>query len=249
LNSPYLRGMNLALDFGNTRIKTAVFDGDHLVLKRVFDSEQALLGALDDFSGVTRCIIGSVTKQHQRASELMSDRFKTLVFAKTTPTPLTNLYRSAMTLGSDRLAAAVGAYTLFPQRNVLTVDAGTCIKYNFVNDRNEYLGGAISPGLPMRLKAMHHYTAALPLVEADKTYDRLVGQDTAGSLLSGALLGAACEVDDMIARYQRAYGNLQVVITGGDADYLCKQLKNRFFADQNILLQGLNTILNFNLEN
>ena len=117
-----------------------------------------------------------------------------------------------------------------------------------MNAQNEYLGGAISPGIPMRLKAMNYYTQALPLVEFDKNYEKLIGQSTSESLLTGALIAAACEIDGMIDRYKERYENLQVLITGGDSDYLCKQVKNRFFANQNILLQGLNTILNFNLE-
>jgi type III pantothenate kinase len=240
--------MNLVLDFGNTRIKAGVFDGTSLVQRSVFDSENELLAAINSFSGIKNCLIGSVTNSHKQTSEVVALKFNTLVFAATMPGPLKNLYQSASTLGSDRMAAAVGAYSFFPNRNVLTIDAGTCIKYNFVNADNEYLGGAISPGIPMRLKAMHQYTQALPLVDTDKNYEKLVGQNTRESVLSGALLGSACEADAMIDRYHRQYENMQVVITGGDADYLCKQLKNRFFANQNILLVGLNTLLNFNIE-
>jgi type III pantothenate kinase len=240
--------MNLVVDFGNTRVKAGVFDASGLLEKYVFNSENDLLAAIDSFSAIKNCLIGSVTNDHLKASELLASKFKTRVFAASTPIPLKNLYKSALTLGSDRIAASVGSWTLYPGQNVLTIDAGTCIKYNFVNADNEYLGGAISPGIPMRLKAMHHYTQALPLINVDKEYEKLTGQNTAESLLSGALIGAACETDAMIDRYRSLYENLQVVITGGDADYLCKQLKNRFFANQNILLLGLNTILNFNIE-
>jgi type III pantothenate kinase len=240
--------MNLVLDFGNTRIKSAVFEGTHLVEQRVFNSEQDLLSNLSSFDSIQNCLVASVTNNHVKTSELLMVKFNTLVFKANTPIPLKNLYKSALTLGSDRIAASVGAWALYPNQNVLTIDAGTCIKYNFVNEKNEYLGGAISPGVPMRLKAMHHYTQALPLVELDVNYDKLTGESTNESLLSGAIVAAACEADGMIDRYLAQYNNLQVLITGGDADYLCKQLKNRFFANQNILLQGLNTILNFNLE-
>ncbi|PBQ32700.1 pantothenate kinase [Sphingobacteriaceae bacterium] len=240
--------MNLVLDFGNTRIKTAVFEDTTLKEQRVFTSENELLANLDSFQTIKNCLIGSVTNDHAKASELLSSKFQTIVFKANTPIPLKNSYKSALTLGSDRIAASVGAWALYPNQNVLTIDAGTCIKYNFVNTDNDYLGGAISPGIPMRLKAMNYYTQALPLVEVDKNYEKLIGQTTAESLLGGALLASACEVDGMIDRYNNQYKNLQVVVTGGDADYLCKQLKNRFFADQTILLRGLNTILNYNLE-
>ncbi|MCC6370866.1 MAG: type III pantothenate kinase [Bacteroidia bacterium] len=240
--------MNLALDFGNTRIKAALFKGKELEAKYIYDSEQELLNALSTIKNIQHCIIGSVTNQHQKVFETLSKHYHTILFKAQTPIPLSNLYKSALTLGSDRIAASVGAYSLYPNQNVLTIDAGTCIKYNFVNSSNQYLGGAISPGIPMRLKAMNYYTQALPLVNADMNYDKLTGESTTESLLSGALLGAACEVDAMIGRYHEEYQNLVVLVTGGDADYLCKQVKSRFFTSQNLLLIGLNTILNYNLE-
>ncbi len=240
--------MNLILDFGNTRVKAGVFDGKDLRLKKIFDSSQELLAQLDTFSNIEHCIIGSVTATHEAVYDVLEKKYHTLLFTATTPVPIKNLYQSALTLGSDRLAAAVGSYSFYPNSPVLTIDAGTCIKYNFVNAQNEYLGGAISPGIPMRLKAMHDYTHALPNVEADESYDRLLGRTSKESILSGAIMGAALETEGMIRRYREMYPALQVVITGGDAPYLCRQLKNRFFANQNILLYGLNTILNFNLE-
>lgn len=240
--------MNLVLDFGNTRIKCAVFIGPSLQYTKVFDSENQLLDAISTFEGINHCIIASVTNNHAKALEVLSAKYQTLLFKAQTPIPLTNLYKSALTLGSDRIAASVGAYTLYPNQAVLTIDAGTCIKYNFVNERNEYLGGAISPGIPMRLKAMHHYTQALPLQQADWNYDKLTGQSTAESLLTGALMGAVCEVEAMINRYRQTYPNLVVLITGGDMDYLCRQVKSRFFASQNLLLTGLNAILTYNFE-
>lgn len=244
----YLRPMNLALDFGNTRIKAGFFKGSELTGNLVFDNVEELIAAIPGFKEVENCIIGSVTNTHLPVQEALRGKMKTMVFAANTPIPIKNLYKSALTLGSDRIATSVGAWTVHPGTHVLTIDAGTCIKYNFVNAANEYLGGAISPGLPMRLKAMNHYTHALPLVETDKNFVKLIGQSTAESLLSGALVAAAAEVDGMIDRYRTLYPDLTVFITGGDADYLCKQVKNRFFADQNLLLKGLHTILTFNLE-
>ncbi|MDI1355314.1 MAG: type III pantothenate kinase [bacterium] len=240
--------MNLVLDFGNTRLKAGVFEGDQLLHTHVFDSTKAFLKSELLQLPVQRCLIASVTEAHSSVFDQLSPLFSTKLFSTSTPVPVTNLYTSALTLGSDRLAASVGAFSLYPHKNVLTIDAGTCIKYNFVNSDNEYLGGAISPGLSMRLKAMHHFTKALPLIEADHSYDKLIGQSTAESLLSGALVAAACEVDGMMDRYKANYDDLIVVLTGGDADYLGKQLKNRFFANQNLVLVGLNTILNYSVE-
>ncbi len=240
--------MNLVLDFGNTRIKSAIFDGEKMLKSQTFETEQQCIESLET-SNIKKCIIGSVTGNHADFYNLFSSKFDTLVFKASTPIPLKNLYKTALSLGSDRIAASVGAFRHFPDKNVLTIDAGTCIKYNFVNADNEYLGGAISPGLNMRLKAMHEFTHALPLVKIDGNFSLLVGQTTQDSILSGALTASVCEVDGMIERYLQAYRDLQVVITGGDATYFEGQLKNRFFASQNILLEGLNTILNFNIEN
>jgi type III pantothenate kinase len=237
--------MNLVLDFGNTRIKAGIFNGADLVERRVFQSPAEITSSVLNFLPIKKCIIGSVTNDHAEVFEELSACFETRIFTTTMPIPLINKYKSALTLGSDRLAASIGAYNFYPSRNVLTIDAGTCIKYNFVNDNNEYLGGAISPGLDMRLRSMHNDTQALPLVEMDKQYSKLTGQSTSESILSGALIGAVCEADAMIDRYNAMYKDLVIVLTGGDGDYLSAQLKNRFFANQNLLLYGLNTILNY----
>jgi len=225
--------MNFVVDFGNTRVKAAIFDGSEPQHSYFFNSVNDLTEALKQIPAFNNCLIASVN---------------TVIFSATTPIPLNNLYKSAATLGSDRIAASVGAYSFYPNQNVLTIDAGTCLKYNFVNAQNEFLGGAISPGLTMRLKAMNTFTHALPLIELDKNFVDLIGTDTKNSMLSGALIGAVAEVDGIISKYLLNYANLQVVLTGGDADYLGKQLKNRLFANQNLLLYGLNTILNYNLE-
>jgi len=240
--------MNFVVDFGNTRIKAAIFEGTVLQHSYVFNSVKGLIENLKLTPEFKNCIVGSVTVMHTEFIKTLPKGKNVILFASDIPIPLKNLYKSALTLGSDRIAASVGAYSFYPNQNVLTIDAGTCIKYNFVNANNEYLGGAISPGIPMRLKAMKEFTHALPLIEIDKTFEELVGTNTKDAMLSGALIGAAAEVDGIISRYLLNYANLQVVLTGGDADYLGKQLKNRLFANQNLLLYGLNTILNYNIE-
>jgi type III pantothenate kinase len=240
--------MNFVVDFGNTRIKAAIFNGVELEHSYLFNSVKGLIEGLKQIPDFQHCLIGSVTGMHGEFIKALPKGKHVILFEATTPIPLKNLYKSALTLGSDRIAAAVGAYSFYPNQNVLTIDSGTCIKYNFVNANNEYLGGAISPGLTMRLKAMKEFTHALPLVEMDKTFEELIGTNTKNSMLSGALMGAVAEVDGIIYKYLLNYANLQVVLTGGDADYLGKQVKNRLFANQNVLLYGLNTILNYNLE-
>ena len=239
--------MNLVLDFGNTHIKAGIFKDNELLSNHVFYLEEELTDFIQTLPTITNCLIASVTNKHITVFESLKKRINTLIFTQHLAIPLKNLYKSVTTLGSDRMAASVGSFKFFPDKNVLTIDAGTCIKYNFVNANNEYIGGAISAGINMRLKAVNHFTHALPLIEFDKNYEKLTGETTAESILSGALLGAACEVDCMIERYKAQYNDVEIVITGGNADYLCKQLKNRFFTNQNILLYGLNTILNYNL--
>lgn len=240
--------MNLAIDFGNTRVKAALFDNSQLIDSRVYANVDELIADTVFLAKAHYLVIGTVTQAHLRLMEFVSGKKQCLLFEASTPIPVKNNYKSASTLGSDRIAASVGAFSFFPSQNVLTIDAGTCIKYNFVNDKNEYLGGAISPGLPMRLKAMNYYTSRLPLIEMNTDYNKLIGQTTEESILSGALIGAAAEVDEFINRYKEQYPGLIVVLTGGDSPYLAKQLKNRIFARPELVLAGLNTILNYNLE-
>lgn len=240
--------MNLALDFGNTRVKAALFEDGKIFKGKTYNNVDDLLGDASFYEVAKNIVIGSVVNDHQKFIEARKNHSKILLFESNTAIPVKNLYQSASTLGSDRLAASIGSFSLYPNQNVLTIDAGTCIKYNFVNSNNEYIGGAISPGIALRLKAMHHYTQKLPELSPDYNYEKLTGCTTQESMLSGALLGAAAEVDELINRYRLSFENLVVVISGGDSDYLCKQLKNRIFAHPNIVLHGLNSILNFNLE-
>ncbi|MGZ4038048.1 MAG: type III pantothenate kinase, partial [Bacteroidia bacterium] len=148
--------------------------------------------------------------------------------------------------GSDRLAASVGAFGLYPGQDTLVVDAGTCVKYNFTNRNNEYLGGAISPGLQMRFKAMHQLTGRLPLVIPDDQFNKLVGTTTEESLLSGVINGLIHETDGFINDYKKQYPQLKVVFTGGDTSFFVKRLKNSIFADHDLVLKGLNDILIYN---
>lgn len=240
--------MNLVLDFGNTRIKLGLFNKDSLIQSKFYNSVNELLIDLNLFPKLIHCFICSVSSQHELVLEQLKKITNTILFDIDSNLPIQNFYKSINTLGYDRIAASVGSFCLYPNQNVLTIDAGTCIKYNFVNSHNQFLGGAISPGIAMRLKSMQENTAALPLVDIDLNYNQLVGENTNQSLLTGALIGSACEIEQMINLYNLNYENLQVVLTGGDADYLSKQLKNRFFNSPTIVIQGLNNILNYNIE-
>ncbi len=240
--------MNLVIDIGNTRIKSALFAGNMLHIFKTFDSFEQLLADVTFINKANHAIIGSVVEGLDSFYEQLHQKIPILIFESSTKIPLINLYQSASTLGSDRLSAAIASYYLHPNCNVLTIDAGTCIKYNFTNHKNEYLGGAISPGVRMRFKALQHFTSKLPFVEPDWSYSNLIGTNTQNSILSGVLNGSIAEVDGIIDDYKRQYPDILVLLTGGDSEFLAKRLKNSIFAHQNLVLKGLNDILNYNLE-
>lgn len=234
--------MNLIIDFGNTRVKAALFT-DRLVELKIYKDGKELLADQLFIARARHAIVASVVTHHTEVVEELSKKMRVMLFSADTPLPVKNGYRSVQTLGSDRLAASIGALSAYPNRNVLVIDAGTCIKYNFMNAANVYEGGGISPGLQMRLKALHHYTGRLPLVEFDPDFNELTGQTTNASILSGVLNGAIFEIDGTIEAYRRKYADLTILITGGDAPFLAERLKNPIFAQPNLVLTGLNTIL------
>ena len=163
-----------------------------------------------------------------------------------TPVPFINRYTTPHSLGIDRVALVAGAVSRFPQHNTLIIDAGTCLTFDFVNKKNEYLGGAIAPGIAMRLKAMHHFTSKLPLIsEQDFDNQQFIGTNTQDCMLSGVYNNIVCEIDGVIAQYTQKYPDLTTILTGGNQIYLEKRIKNRIFAGSFVLLEGLNAILEY----
>lgn len=241
--------MNLVIDIGNTRIKAALFKGKHLIEQKEFNTVNSVLTDQLFLNKAKNAIISSVVDGKDDFYSAINNIIPTLIFTSETKIPLINLYQSAATLGSDRLAASIGGYYIYPKSNVLIIDAGTCIKYNFTNSKNEYLGGGISPGIQMKFKALHEYTSKLPLIKADVFFTELIGENTTNSILSGVLNGSAAEIDGIINAYKTQFIDLICILTGGDGEYLAKRLKNSIFAHQNLVLKGLNDILNYNLEN
>ncbi|HKL32104.1 MAG TPA: type III pantothenate kinase, partial [Tangfeifania sp.] len=164
------------------------------------------------------------------------------------PLPIENLYQTKDTLGKDRIAAVVGAFDLYPNTNVLVIDAGTAITFDIINEQGQYLGGNISPGLEMRFKALNKFTGRLPLVRKND-FDNLYGRTTEEAILAGVQHGIVFETDKAIETFKEFYNNLKVIITGGDAIFFDKKLKNSFFVHFNLTALGLNRILEHNGEN
>jgi type III pantothenate kinase len=238
--------MKLVIDSGNTRCKLALFDKNKI--KKLLLAEKLTVEAINEFCSnekVEAAILSSVTRTDASVTDHLRKSFFFIGMNNFVELPITNVYETPETLGNDRLACAVAATATFPDKPVLSVDAGTCIKYDFVTAKGEYLGGAISPGLNMRLRSLHTFTARLPLVEL-KNPGNLTGKTTNESILSGAINGAIAEVNDIISQYSEKYRDLKVILTGGDMEYFEIRLKNRIFAVPELVLQGLNLILDYN---
>lgn len=194
---------------------------------------------------IQKAVISSTIEIPAYISETLKVLPKYLILDATTKLPFQNNYSSKDTLGKDRLALVAAAQAAYPNQNNLVIGCGTCITFNFMNANNEFLGGSIHPGLKMRLQAMHAFTGKLPLVELENKAD-LIGYDTKSNMLSGVLFAAGKEIDGMVNDYLVKFPEMNVIITGGDADLLVYRLKNQIFAIPNFTLRGLNHILEYN---
>ncbi len=240
--------MNLIIDVGNSFVKFAVFQETTLIEKRIVKSDEALKTfnlIIEKHQLIERSIISSVGKLDKTVFDTINQRLDVLLLSDKIKLPFKNLYKTPHTLGVDRIALVSAAIKDYSGLNVLIIDAGTCITYDFVNYKNDYLGGAISPGIRLRYASLNNYTANLPLLETQMP-NHLTGNDTASSIHSGVVFGILIEIDGVINEYQQNYKDLTVILTGGDANFLSKQLKNGIFANSNFLLEGLNYILEFN---
>lgn len=239
--------INLVVDIGNTQVKAAVFELHKLIEHFVFEEEQfskKIQQILQDRE-INQCILSSVRENNTKIVDQLSKIQRFIQLNSTTPVPFQNLYSTPKTLGIDRIALVAGAIGEFPNQNVLVIDAGTCITYDFLNSKSEYLGGAISPGITIRYRSLHDYTSKLPQLAINEGFN-LIGNSTSEAIHSGIINGVVQEIEGVINQYQAKYQDLTVVLTGGDTKFLSKQLKNSIFANQNFLLHGLNQILTFN---
>lgn len=242
--------MNLIIDIGNTRVKAAVFERN--TIKEVFVFNRSIIVSelkkiTKNFS-ISASVISSVANVSDLVQQKIVDLLNPICLNHETKVPFKNLYETPKTLGVDRIALASAAVDKYPNKNVLVIDAGTCITFDFINNRNEYLGGAISLGVAMRYKALHTFTSKLPLLKPSEV-SNFIGTNTNTSIHSGIVNGVCNEIIGVINQYKKKYGDLTVVLTGGDTYFLAKQLKSGIFAHPNFVLEGLHTVLTYNLAN
>lgn len=237
--------MNICIDIGNTSAKAGIFEGENLVELVQNLSDRGIIKFLKQ-RNPEHIMISSVRKGIGRILGQAVDIAHTMQFDHTTPVPFTNAYHTPQTLGLDRIAAVAGAGFLHPGKDVLVVDIGTCITYDLLDGAGTYHGGGISPGVEMRLKAMHKFTSRLPLLSAKGDVE-LIGKTTSECMLSGATNGTAAEIEGIILRYRQFFGDLDIIFCGGGAKFFESKIKGHIFAVPNLVVIGLNQILRSNL--
>jgi type III pantothenate kinase len=233
----------VSIDIGNTAIKAGVFESGALQNVFWFEDTDGLKLWSENLPSTMPVIISSVTNDDLGSFYQYFSNFIVLDFK--TKVPVVKKYETPETLGNDRLASTVGAWALHPNQSSLVIDAGTAIKYDFVNSTGNYLGGSISPGVEMKFKALHRFTGKLPLIEKSNDF-QLTGNSTEQALLSGVMHGTLLEMQGFIDAYSVNNENLQVIMTGGDSSYFADRLKGTIFAEPNLVLKGLFEILKYN---
>lgn len=236
----------ICFDFGNTRFKYAVFENELIAYEDVL--EQADAGSIQQLLNTVKpdkTILSSVVDHDKEIEELLAAASKFHLLSSVSQLPLKAAVGKPETIGADRLALSAGAVTFYPGKHNLVIGLGTCITYNFISKYHLFMGGGISPGMEMRLKSLRDYTAKLPLVKADWNFP-LVGYDTRTNITSGVILGMAKEIDGIIDAYSERYSNFNVLLTGGDSPYFAQLLKNKIFADPQLIYKGLYAISEYN---
>ena len=236
--------MLLTIDVGNSRIKVAVFEHNKQVDFFIFETNEALKNfenIFQKYSNLQKIILSSVGKLEKEVVDFIQNRFPTEIIDHKSKFPFTNLYATPETLGIDRMVLAAGATLMYPNQNKLIIDAGTCITYDFVNAENQYLGGAISPGIKIRYKSLNNYTSKLPLLTLSEDFE-IIGNSTKSAIHSGVINGVIFEIEGFISQYSLKNQDLTIILTGGDAEFLAKRLKSTIFANSNFLLESLNLL-------
>lgn len=233
---------SICFDFGNTRLKAAIFNNKDLQKVHIFEQAtiESIQALLQEWKP-EKTILASVIHHDKEIETLLAQHSKFHLLGPKTQLNFTTPVGKPETIGADRIALITAAVDQFPNQHNLVIALGSCITYNFVNKQHEFLGGSISPGMQMRFKSMHDLTALLPMVEASSEFP-LIGYDTKTNLLSGVILGIAAEIDGIITAYEQKFTNFNVLLTGGDICYFAPHLKKRIFADQNLIFKGLYAI-------
>jgi type III pantothenate kinase len=242
--------MNLVIDQGNTVSKLAVFKAGEMIVRFTEPTLNidTLDGLFEKYPEITQGILSSVAQYRMDIPENLEKKLKNFILLNPdTPLPIENKYSTRETLGYDRIADAVGAFTLLPGFNVLVIDAGTAITIDLLTAKGEFYGGNISPGLDIRFRALHEFTKKLPLGEKKEEFPFL-GKTTEDAILAGVLNGAVFELDGYIDKLRTQYSDMKIILTGGDSKYFEKKLKNSIFVHLNLNLTGLNRILEYNVE-
>ena len=242
--------MNLVIDIGNSRAKVALFSSRKMIACFFYDELTVveLYGLMKKHPEINNAIFSSVAAADPSLVEWLKQScsfFLTLDYR--TPMPIHNNYLTPQTLGLDRLAAAIGAQELFPARDLLVIDAGTAVTLDLVERNGTFAGGNISPGLTSRFRALHEFTRNLPLLKEEEDIP-LIGRSTEEAIKAGVIYGMTLEIDGMIDLLKKKYNELQPVLTGGDAPFFERRLKNPIFVKSEITLIGLNRILEYNVE-
>jgi len=243
--------MILAVDVGNTRIKAAVFEGNTLLESFVFlkkTLQKSIQNILEKYHNTTYLVVASVSDVEKLAFMEFQNALNIYFVSHNDAFPFINCYETPQTLGIDRMVLASGATLQYPNQNRLVIDAGTCVTYDFIDENDNYLGGAISPGLQLRYESIHHFTAKLPLLTLESP-KRFIGKSTSESIHSGIVNGLTFEMDGYIAEIMGQYSKIIIILTGGDAVFLAKRLKNTIFANSNFLLESLNQTFQYKIKN
>jgi type III pantothenate kinase len=236
------------LDIGNTKTKVAVFNSEELVESCCIEqiSGQYIKQISRQYKFIDKAILSTVKDVDTNFIEFLKKEVNYfLEIDSNTPLPIKNLYKSPKTLGKDRLAAIVGAFNIFPGNNVLVVDAGTAITFDILTSKGEYIGGNISPGIDTRFRALNEFTGRLPRLKRERIFPD-IGYSTESAVISGVQWGVIYEIEAYIAKFSKKYKDLKIILTGGDADFFDRKLKNPIFVISNLILIGLNKILLYN---
>jgi type III pantothenate kinase len=238
--------VTLCFDFGNTRKKVGVFNGDEMKESVVLaDDTVETIQSLINRVKPDKSILSSVIDHNRAIEDVLATASKFHKLSHLTKLAFTTPVGKPETIGADRLALAAAAVHFYPASHNLVIGMGSCVTYNFINKYHEFVGGAISPGMEMRLKALNYYTAKLPLIKADSNVP-LIGYDTTTNILTGVVLGLAKEIDGFIDAYREKFRNFNVLLTGGDIVYLASHLKKKIFADPDLIFKGLYAISEVN---